>query len=91
MSWPAIALWLLGIALIAFGYRRARGPWDRYQALKAEDANIARYEAWRGGVRSEGKTGASVAMEMLRRQVRDGGIIIAVGFALVLLGFLLPA
>ena len=91
MSAAAIAVWLLGIAVIALGYRRARGPWARYQELKAEDANIARYEAWRGGVRSEGKTGASVAMEMLRRQIRDGGIIIGVGFALVLLGFMLPA
>ena len=39
-----IALWLGGIALIAIGYTRARGPWSRYQALRAEDANVARYE-----------------------------------------------
>lgn len=91
MSTIGIVLWLLGIALIAVGYRRVRGPWARLQELKAQDANIARYEAWRGGIRSEGTTGASVAMELLRRQVRDGGILIAVGFVLVLLGFLVPA
>ena len=57
-----IVLWLAGVALIAVGYTRARGPWARYQALKAQDANVARYEAWRGGVRDDGATGASVAM-----------------------------
>jgi hypothetical protein len=82
-------LWLVGVAIVAFGVRRFQGPWARYQALKAQDANIARYEAWRGGVRSDGKTGASVAMEMLRRQARDGAILIAAGVALIVLGFLL--
>jgi hypothetical protein len=86
-----MVLWLGGIVLIAVGYVRVRAPWARYQALKAEDANIARYEAWRGGVRSEGKTGASVAMEILRRQVRVAATFIVIGFVLVLVGFLLPA
>ncbi len=79
----------IGVVSIAFGYSRARGPWARYQALKAEDANIARYESWRGGIRDSGTTGASVAMEVLRQQARNGAIIVAVGFAFVLLGFLL--
>ena len=42
-------LWVAGVALIAVGYQRARGPYARYQALKAQDANVARYESWRGG------------------------------------------
>ena len=45
-----LLLWGAGIALIIVGYQRARGPWRRYQALKAQDENIARYESWRGGV-----------------------------------------
>jgi hypothetical protein len=48
-----------GIALIAVGYLRAREPWRRYRALKEQDANVARYEAWRGGLR-EGGTGAGL-------------------------------
>jgi hypothetical protein len=28
-----LALWGLGVVLIAVGYRRAKGPWARYQAL----------------------------------------------------------
>jgi hypothetical protein len=79
----------IGVVSMAFGYSRARGPWARYQALKAQDENIARYESWRGGIRDSGTTGASVAMEVLRQQARNGGIIMAVGFAFVLLGFLL--
>ncbi|MEO5704102.1 MAG: hypothetical protein ABIZ52_01710 [Candidatus Limnocylindrales bacterium] len=77
---------VLGVVAIAFGVSRARAPWARYQALKAEDANIARYESWRGGLRDSGTTGASVAMEFLRRQVRNAAIIAAVGVGLVVFG-----
>ena len=80
---------LLGVAAAAFGYARFRSPWARYQALKAQDANIARYESWRGGLRDSGTTGASVAMEILRKQVRDAGLIIAAGVAIAILGLLL--
>jgi hypothetical protein len=83
-----IVLILLGVAAIAFGYARARGPWARYQALKAQDENIARYESWRGGLRDTGTTGASIAMELLRKQARDGALIAVAGFAIAVLGFL---
>jgi hypothetical protein len=84
-----IGLWAAGIALIAIGYQRARGPWARYQELKDQDANIARYEAWRGGLRDSSTTGASVAMQILRRQAQRGAILVGVGFVLVFLGFLI--
>lgn len=77
-----------GIALIAAGYLRAKGPYRRYMALREQDANVARYEAWRGGPRPESKTGASVAMQMLRRQAQVGGGILIAGVVLVLAGFL---
>ncbi len=47
-----LVLWGLGVALVVIGYTRARGPWARYQALKAQDENVARYESWRGGLRN---------------------------------------
>jgi hypothetical protein len=56
-------------------------------ALKEQDANVARYEAWRGGSRPDGRTGASVAMQVLRRQAQVGGAILIVGVVLVFLGF----
>ena len=85
-----IVLWVAGVVLIAVGYQRARGPWARYQQLKEQDANVARYESWRGGVRnSDNPTGASVAMAVLRRQARIGGAIAIAGVVLVFLGFLI--
>jgi hypothetical protein len=77
-----------GAVLVAIGWLRARGPWERYRSLKAQDDNIARYEAWRGGLRDESKTGASVAMEILRRQARLGALVAGFGVVLVVAGFL---
>ncbi len=87
MGVVSLVLIAAGVVLIAVGVQRARGPYQRYMALKEQDANIARYEAWRGGVRSDGKTGASVAMELLRRQVQVGVGVVIVGFVLVAIGF----
>jgi hypothetical protein len=78
-----------GIVLVVVGYVRARAPWNRYQALKAHDENIARYEAWRGGLRDSGPTGASVAMEILRRQARLGALVAGMGIVLVVAGLAL--
>jgi hypothetical protein len=85
----ALGLVLLaaGVVLIAVGILRARRPFQRYQALREQDANIARYEAWRGGSRPDSRTGASVAMELLRRQWQIGGAIIAAGVACVVAAF----
>lgn len=83
-----VILVVLGVAAMAAGYARARGPWTRYQALKAQEANISRYESWRGGVRDSGTTGASVAMELARAQARNGAIVMAAGFAVTILGVL---
>lgn len=85
-----IVLLGVGVILIAVGYLRAREPWRRYQALKEQDRNVARYEAWRGGLRDTGATGASVAMQVLRKQARDGALVAVVGFVLVVAGFALP-
>ncbi len=85
-----VVLWIAGIALIAVGYNRARAPWSRYRALKEQDANATRYNAWRGGVRDDpAETGASVAMGVLRRQAQMAAGIGFVGFVLVLVGFLI--
>ena len=82
-----LVLWIGGAALVVIGYWRARGPWNRYLELKAQDANVARYEAWRGGLRDGGRTGASVAMEMLRRQALLGALVAGIGVVLIVAGF----
>lgn len=83
-----LGLLAAGVALIVVGYLRARGPWARYQALKAQDENVARYESWRGGLRDSGTTGASVAMELFRKQARDGAVIAGVGAIVALAGLI---
>jgi hypothetical protein len=87
MTLLGLGLVAAGVALIVLGAVRARGPYRRYMALREQDANIARYEAWRGGPRQDGRTGASVAMAMLRRQAQVGGAIVLAGFVLVVAGF----
>jgi threonine/homoserine/homoserine lactone efflux protein len=90
MSLINVVLWVGGVVLIALGYQRFRIPWSRYQALKEEDANAERYAAWRGGVRgASDTTGASVAMQVLRRQAQIGAGIAIGGAVLVFLGFLI--
>jgi uncharacterized membrane protein len=87
MDLVGIGLILVGIVLIVVGAQRARGPYQRYMALREQDQNVARYEAWRGGARPDGKTGASVAMAVLRRQAQVGAGIVIAGFVLVVAGF----
>ena len=86
-----LAFLALGVALIALGWRRARGPYARYQALKEQQENVARYESWRGGIRGsrDERTGADVMLQELRRQAQTGGAILIVGFVLVVLAFFL--
>lgn len=83
MSTPGLILLGVGLVLLVVGIGRARRPWARYRELRAQDENIARYEAWRGGVRNDAKTGASVAMAILRRQAFLGAGIAVLGGVLV--------
>jgi hypothetical protein len=86
-----LVLWGVGVLLVIVGYGRARGPWSRYQTLREQQANVDRYEAWRGGVRTpdDGPTGASVAMGEYRRQAQVAAAIAIVGVVLIFLGFFL--
>jgi hypothetical protein len=82
----SVLLVAIGLGLVVVGYLRTRVPYARLQALRAQDKNVARYEAWRGGVRDDSKTGASVAMEILQRQVRVGAGIGLIGIAAIATG-----
>jgi hypothetical protein len=85
-----VALWIGGVALAALGYTRAKGPWAHYQSLKESDANAARYNAWRGGVREDSSsTGAAVAMQILRRRWQQWGAVGVLGIVLVVAGFVI--
>lgn len=85
-----LVCWGLGVALIAVGYVRARGPWGRYHELKAQEANIARYEGWRGTrLRDDSPSAASMMAEQLRRKAQIAGLVAVAGFVLVFVGFAL--
>ena len=80
--------WVLGVALIALGYLRARGPWNRYQELKEQEANISRYEGWRGTrLRDDGPSAASIMAQEMRRKAQIAGLVALAGFVLVFVGF----
>lgn len=89
MTSTGLAIAAIGVLLVVIGVARARGPWARYRGLKAQEDNIARYESWRGGLRDSGPTGASVAIEMLRAQLRIDAAIAGLGVVAVLLGLFL--
>ena len=83
-----LGCWGLGMVLIAAGYTRARGPWSRYQDLKAQEANLARYEGWRGTrLRDDGPSAASIMAQELRRKAQLAGLVAIAGFVLVFVGF----
>lgn len=86
-----VALWGVGVVLIAVGYLRARGPWRRYQSLRAQQENVDRYDAWRGRASARtgasGATGADVAMALARREAQIGAAVAVLGFILVFVGF----
>jgi hypothetical protein len=83
-----LACWGLGVVLIVVGYMRASGPWSRYQQIKSQEANIARYEGWRGTrLRDDGPSAASIMAQELRSRVRLWGFVLIVGFVLVFAGF----
>jgi hypothetical protein len=89
VSVPGLLLLVVGVALIVSGAVRAKGPYQRYMALREQDANVARYEAWRGGSRPDAKTSASIAMQLLRRRAQIGGLIVIVGVVCVVVAFVI--
>lgn len=89
MTSTGLAVAAVGMVLVVIGLVRARGPWARYRALKAQEDNIARYESWRGGLRDTGPTGASVALDMLRTQLRIDAAIAGVGAVAAVVGLFL--
>jgi len=83
-----IACWVLGVVLIVAGYAQARGPWARYQQIKSQEANIARYEGWRGArLRDDGPSAADLMAEQMRARVRLWAGVAVVGAVLLFVGF----
>ncbi len=86
-----VALWVVGVALAVAGYSAIRTPAARLRELRSTDANLRRYDSWRGGSRTAvdpGTTGADEMRELLRRKVRVWSIVLIAGIVLFIAGFI---
>jgi uncharacterized membrane protein HdeD (DUF308 family) len=83
-------LWLAGAALIVLGVFQMRAPLARYRALQATEANLRRYDDWRGSrlVDDSERTGADEMKDYLRLRVRLWSVVVIVGIVLVVAGFI---
>ncbi len=86
-----LVLWIGGVALLAIGVSQARRPLARYRELQATEANLRRYDSWRGGNRTAvdpGVTGADVMRVQMRSAIIRWGVVIAIGIVLIVAGFI---
>jgi hypothetical protein len=88
----AFVLIIGGIAAIAVGALQMRGPLVTIRRLDATQANIERYETWRGkhtGVEADGPTGADEMRTQMRRRVMLWGAVAGAGAVSIVAGLLL--
>ena len=85
-----VVLWVGGVVLIAIGYQPMPRPVVALPGAQGagRERRPLRGLAWRRP-RRPARPGASVAMQILRRQARIGAGIAVAGFVLVFLGFLI--
>ena len=85
-----ILLWVGGAALIALGAWQVRAPLAKYRALQATEANLRRYDDWRGSrlVDDSERTGADEMKDYLRDRVRLWSAVLVIGVVLVVVGFI---
>ena len=80
-----------GAIVLALGLLGIRGPLSAMRRLDATQANLERYEAWRGrstDVEADGPTGADEMRSLLRRQAVTWGIVCLVGVIAIVAGLL---
>lgn len=85
-----IVLWTAGLILVALGIWQVRQPLAHYRSLEATQANLRRYDDWRGGrlIDDSARTGADEMRDLLRNRVRLWVGVIIVGIVLLVAGFL---
>ena len=80
-----------GIVAIVVGALQMRGPLATVRHLDETEANLARYETWRGknsGPQANGPTGADEMRALMRRRMVLWGLLIGAGVILVIAGVL---
>jgi len=92
MDSAAVVLILAGAASIAVAALQMRGPLATIRHLDRTEANLSRYETWRGrstGVEADGPTGADIMRQQMRGRLLLWGAVAAGGVAAILIGLLL--
>lgn len=87
-----LVLIVAGIIAIAAGVYKARGPLAMIRHLDATEANLQRYEDWRGkrnSLDAEGPTGADVMRDQMRQRLILWGVVIAAGAIALVVGLVL--
>jgi hypothetical protein len=80
-----------GIAAIVVGTLQMRGPLRTIRRLDEAEANLARYETWRGkqtGVDADGPTGADIMRQQMRQRLMIWGAVAVAGAVSIVLGLL---
>ncbi len=86
-----LLLVVAGVAVIAVAAMQVRGPLAKIRQLDQTEANLARYESWRGkqtGVQAEGPTGADIMRQQMRQRVLLWAGVGGVGAVLIVLGLI---
>jgi hypothetical protein len=86
-----VLLWVTGVLLLVLGIWQVRQPLAHYRSLEATQANLRRYEAWRGGraIDDAGRTGADEMRDLLRNRIRLWVAVAVAGGVLILAGFII--
>lgn len=80
-----------GVVAVVVAALQMRGPLATIRRLDETQANIDRYESWRGkqtGPQAEGPTGADVMRAQMRQRLIVWGIVAGAGVASVIVGLL---
>jgi hypothetical protein len=80
-----VLLLVVGVVAAALGLWRAWGSWQRWRTLLAHEANLRRYDSWRGGrpPADAGPSSADLMAAELRGQVLRWGALAVVGLILI--------
>ena len=91
MDMLSLVLIVAGIGAVVVGALQLRAPRATVRQLDDTEANLARYETWRGkqtGVQADGPTGADEMRAQMRQRMILWGIVIGAGVASIVLGLI---
>lgn len=88
----ALALVVAGLVAVAVGLVRIRAPIATIRRLDRTEAELERYDAWRGkrtGPEADGPTGADEMKALMRQRAIAWGAVSAAGVIVVVVGLAL--